>query len=228
MGKTNFLWIILGSIFLVVFNIIFFVLGGVEHDASVWISYGFIHFAYFMLLLTSKLIRAGRSSTVFGLSLYFISAAYFLVAFATGMKFILTPQESYEVAFSVQLGIAGLYGIWLTSHMLANERTADAEEGRPRQIEYVKNASLKLKSSLDRINDKEAKKKVEKAYDALYSSPVKSHPDLAQLENRILLSINELDGAVSAGNKERMISLADSLLLAINERNMQLKTLQKT
>jgi hypothetical protein len=43
------------------------------------------------------------------------------------------------------------------------------------------------------------------------------------MENRIIQYINELEDAVSAGNKENIISLANTLLLAINERNMQLQ-----
>jgi hypothetical protein len=67
---------------------------------------------------------------------------------------------------------AGLYGIVLITYMIANEHTADAEEKRQGQIAYVKNASAKLKTLLENISDKEAKKKVERLYDTLYSSPV--------------------------------------------------------
>ena len=141
------------------------------------------------------------------------------------MIFILVSPEGYRGAFLVQIFIAGLYGAIFISNMIANEKTADVEEKRQHQINYVKEASAKIKNLSDRIRDKETKKKVEKVYDALYSSPVKSHPDLSQIENRILLSINDLDTAASAGNKERMISLADSLLTAVNERNTRLKTL---
>jgi hypothetical protein len=107
--------------------------------------------------------------------------------------------------------------------MIANRHTADAENDRQHQIASVKNASTKLKGMLDRISDKEAKKNVERVYDAVYSSPIKSHPSFIQMENRIIQYINELEDAVSAGNKENIISLANTLLLAINERNMQLQ-----
>lgn len=93
------------------------------------------------------------------------------------------------------------------------------------QIDYVKQASANLKSILDSVSDKETKKKVEKVYDALYSSPVKSHPNLAQTESQILVSINELRGAVSGGNKDIIITKADSLLIEVNERNRQLQIL---
>lgn len=77
----------------------------------------------------------------------------------------------------------------LTLHMLANERTANAEEKREIQIAYVKDVSAILKGLLENINDKEAKK-VEKVYDAVYSSPVKTHPNVAQTELHILASVN--------------------------------------
>ena len=226
MKKTNVLWAILDLIFLIIFNVLFFVLGEgiVGQNASVWISYGFIHFAYLMLLLTPKLIQTGKSAAVFGFSLYSISAAYFLLEFVTGIIFILISHENYKAALITQLCIAGLYGILLVSHMLANEYTAEAEEKRQPQILYIKNASAQLKGLLDSINDKETRKKVERVYDVLNSSPVKSHPSLAQKENEILQSIKEIEYAVTTGNKESIISTSNSLLFLINERNNLLKT----
>jgi hypothetical protein len=108
--------------------------------------------------------------------------------------------------------------------LIANERTADAVAKRQVQISYIKDASVKVKGLLERISDKEAKRKVERVYDALYSSPVRSHPDLDSVEVRIERSIHELENAVSTGNRDNIVSLADSLEAAINDRNTQLKT----
>jgi len=143
MKRIDILWIILNSVFLIIFNAVFFVTGGVEHNISVWLSYGFIHFAYFMLLLTSKLIRKGKSSVIFGFSLYSISVVYFVAQFVIGMLFMYASPESYITAFWIQICIAGLYGIVLAAFMIADEKTAKAEEKRQYQIEYVKNASEK-------------------------------------------------------------------------------------
>jgi hypothetical protein len=225
MKKVNVLWLVLNLIFLIVFNAFFFALGGTAHNTSVWMSYGFIHFAYFMLLLTPLLIRGRKNSAVFGFSIYPISAAYFLIEFVTGLAFILVSPENVKAAFLIQLIIAGLYGIMLVSNLIANEHTAAAEEKRHGQVAYVKDASVKLKRIFENISDKEVQKKVERVYDAIYSSPVKSHQNLAQMENSILASISALEDAVSAGNKENILSLANSLLSAVNERNMRLKTL---
>ena len=138
LNKKNVLWLILDLIFLVIFNIVFFVIGGTEHPASVWISYGFIHFAYLMLLVTPKLIRKSSSSAVFGFSLYSISSTYFLIALVTGVVFILVRAESYKVSLVVQVIIAGIYAIMLISHMIANEHTADSIERYEMELQYVK------------------------------------------------------------------------------------------
>jgi hypothetical protein len=212
MKKTSVLWILLDLIFLLIFNALFFVLGGTGHNVSVWVSYGFIHFAYFMLLLTPCLIRKGKNAGVFGFSLYSISAVYFLIEFVAGLIFIFVSPESHVAALLVQLCIAAFYGIMLISHMIANEHTSDVEEKRQYQIANIKDTSAKLKSLLGKISDKEAKKKVERVYDIICSSPVQSRLNLAQMENRILQSINELEDEISAGNKERTMTLAASLL----------------
>ena len=223
MKKTNALWRILDIIFPVVFNVVFFLAGGFEHKASVWISWGFIHFAYVMLVLTPYLLRRGISTVVFGFSLYSVSATYFFLEFILGLVFIAISSDSYKAALIIQLVIAGLYSLSLVSNMIANEVTADAEEKRQYHIDYIKTASSNLKGLLERITDKETKKKVEKIYDALNSSPVKSHQALVNTESQILMSTDDLASAISSENKDKIISLADSLLITINERNRQLK-----
>lgn len=224
MKKVNVLWMILDLVFLVIFNVLFFVLGGTARNASVWISFAFIHFSYLMLILTPLFIRKEKNAAIFGFSLYAISSVYFFAALITGVIFVLLSPESYKIALSVQLIIAGLYGVLLISNMISNEHIADAEEARQHQIAYVKNASWKLKALLGKIRDKEVRKKVENVYDAVHASPVKSPPHLSQIESDILQSINELENTIAGGNKDTIILAANSLLETVNERNMQLKT----
>jgi hypothetical protein len=225
MKKTNVLWAILDLIFLAIFNTIFFFVGGLGHKASVWISYGFIHFAYLTLLLTHTLIRRGKNTAVLGLPLYSVSSVYFLLELVIGVTFIIISPDSHKISILIQVFIAGLYGIVLISNKIANEHTANAEETRQYQIDYVKQASAEIKGLLEHITDKDVKKKVEKVYETLYSSPVKSRHDLTQTESQILLSIGTLKSAVTNGEKENILSLSELLLIAINERNRKLMIL---
>jgi glucan phosphoethanolaminetransferase (alkaline phosphatase superfamily) len=223
--KKDILLIILDSIFLIVFNAFFFLVGGVDHSAGVWISYYFIHFAYAMLLVTPRLTRRGKSAAVTALPIYSIATVYFVLSLLIGVIVISFAFEDYRISLLTQLSLAALYAVILIANLIANTHTAEAEEKRGREIAYVKSASARLESMVEGIGDKEARKKVERVYDAIKSSPVRSHPDLADVETRILESINELGGAVSAGNKDAIVSMADRLLSSVNERNTRLKNL---
>lgn len=225
MKKINKLWVILNLIFLVIFNVFFFVLDGIKYNASTWISYGFIHFAYFMIVFTPLLIRRSKSAAVFGFSLYSISIIYFLIELVTGIVFIIISPEKQTVTLLVQLSIAGFYGIILISNMIANEHTANVEEKRQSQISFIKDSSVKLKNLMENTNDKSIKMKIEKVYDIISSSPVKSHRELMEVEYNIFQGINDLEDVINDNNKEKIITITDSLLTSVNERNMQLKTL---
>lgn len=225
MKKSNVLWVILALVLLILFNAVFFIAGGADHPASVWISYGFIHFAYFLLVVTPYLIRGGADAAVFGFSLYSISAAYNIVEFLTGTIFILVAPEDYKAALLVQLVITGIYAIFLASHMIANVRTADIQEGRQPQLAYIKKASSEISSILDRVNDKQLIKKLKNIYDAISTSPVKTHPDVEQLEFQILSGINELRISCNAGRGDVAETRAEALLLLVVERNKRLRLL---
>jgi len=225
MNKTTLLWIGASLIFLVIFNALFFVIGGTEHAASVWVSYGFIHFAYAMLLLTPFLVTKGKSEAIFRFSLYYVSVVFFAVTLIAGVAFMGLAYEDFNIVLLTHASISGVYVIILIYNIIANRRTADAEEKRQYQIAYVKDATAKLARILKNVSDTEAKKNVERLYDVVNSSPVRSYPSLSQSEERIIQDINELEGIVSAGDNEKIISAANALLDAVNDRNAQLKLL---
>lgn len=223
MNKKSILWIILDLIFLAVFNTVFFVMTGFQHPASVWISYGFIHFAYLMVIVTPFLIRKSSSAAVFGFSLYSISSTYFLVEFITGLIFIILKSESYKIALVVQIVIAGIYGILLISHLIANENTADSIERHENEADYLKTAASRVKALLGKVKDKKANKEIEKAYDLLHSSPSKSNSTVRYLEADVVNQISDLEEAVQAGETELIIATANEIILTMEERNRKLR-----
>ncbi|MDR2733503.1 MAG: hypothetical protein LBC99_02525 [Spirochaetota bacterium] len=113
----------------------------------------------------------------------------------------------------------------MASCLLMNERSVHALRTRRHNLEYIKTALLKMAPLLGSVEDRAAKKKMEKLYDEIQSSPVQSSAVLEQTETNILLSIGMLGNAVSTGDTERILSLTDSLLLAVSERNNTLKML---
>ena len=120
MNKKSILFILLDLVFLAVFNTVFFVVGGTNHPASVWVAYGFIHFSYIMVLVTPFLVRKNSNAAVFGFALYSVSATYFFIEFVVGLIFVFVKSESYKASLVVQIIIAGVYAIMLIANMIAN------------------------------------------------------------------------------------------------------------
>jgi len=225
MNKKRTLWILLDLVFLIVFNVVFFVAGGTDHPASVWISYGFIHFAYIMLLITPLLIRKSTNTAVLGFPLYSISSAYFIVAFIAGLVFIFIRSDSYKASLIVQVIIAGIYAALLISNMIANENTAESVERHEKELQYVKEASSKLKGIMNSINDKKLYKKVEKLYDLFHSSPVKSDNSVRNYELKALELIDNLESNIN--NESNALSLITEIQAVAAERNRILKQIQR-
>ena len=110
MKKVNLLWVILDSIFVIIFNTFFYLSGTVsEYNSSIWLSYSFIHIAYVMLLITPLITVKNKNLTVLGYPLYAISGVYFLIEFIAGLVFIFIAPESVKIPLLTQLTLLGLY-----------------------------------------------------------------------------------------------------------------------
>ena len=223
MNKKSVLFMLLDLVFLAVFNLVFFVVGGAEHVASVWIAYGFIHFAYIMVIASSILTRKSKNTAVLGLPLYTISAVYFFATFITGLIFILLASDSYKASLVVQAIIAGIYAVLLLANLIANEQTADSIAKQEAEIFYIKNVATELKALLDKASDKKANKEIEKAYDAAHASPVKSSPAVQEMEKQVECMVCELGNAVRQDDSEQIIAIAQQITEQIEERNRTLK-----
>lgn len=223
MKRSKVLWIAACLLFVGIFNAIFFIAGGTEHITSVWISYGFIHFACLMLLCTNSLTPKSKNRAVLGFPLYIVSSIYLIVELVVGVVYILAAPYNYTGALLIQLVIAALYGVIFIVNMIANEHTAGTEAERQYEIMFIKTASSKLKSIMGGISDDADRRKIERIYDAVRSSPAKSNPDLYQAEKDIMYAIEKIESALSRGEADRISILADSLLSAVNERNQKLR-----
>lgn len=223
MNKKSILYILLDLVFLAVFNTVFFVVGGTNHLASVWISYGFIHFSYLMILVTPFLIRKSSSQAVFGFSLYSVSAVYSFVEFIVGLVFIFIGSESYKASLVVQVIISGIYAIMLISNLIAKEYTADSVAQHEDEAAYMKNAASRVKILMGKASDKKANKEIERAYDLLHSSPSRSVATVKLLEEEIKNKITDLEDAVASNETTAIITIAGEISAKAEERNRKLK-----
>lgn len=228
MKRVNILWLMLDSLFLIVFNVLFFMFIYTENiQDSVWVSYGFIHFAYILLLTTPLLVRRGKADYIYRRPLYAITTTYFLIELVAGTVLILKMPDNFILTIVLQVILAAIFLAWLLSHLIANEHTAKNVEKREIELQYVKESASRIQSILRQITDKTANKKVKMLYDLIHSSSVKSHYNVYPIEQDIINEIGALSSAAMQNEPTRIIAIADKIYNLAEERNRQLKLLNR-
>ena len=223
MSRKNILYLLLDLIFIFVFNIIFFVSGGSEHEASVWIAYGFIHFSYIMLLLTGFLTSKTTNTATLTLPLYFISTIYFIVTFLVGIIFFIAHPASYKSSLIIQIIISGIYFVILITNIIANDKTAESISTHEQDLQYMKKTSAQLQSILNSATDKATRKNIERLYDLLHSSPAKSNNSVKHYEITVMNLIEELRSLMYDGDNAAINEKIIQIEQIANERNNKLK-----
>lgn len=148
MKKSNVLWLCLHFLFLVVFNLVFFLVVGFKNPASVWISYGAIHFAY--LASCSLTFLPFKRATMFGISAVFAVRSYFWAEFALGLIFILMRQSTWKGALIAQVILFAVFAAVAILGMIGGEYAAqgqpilDQMAANAKQTDYINMAKTKL------------------------------------------------------------------------------------
>jgi hypothetical protein len=113
----------------------------------------------------------------------------------------------------------------LLTNLIANEHTADNIERHEVELKYVKESSSRLDALLKQIPDNAIRRKVEKAYDLIHSSPVKSSSNVKSIEQDVISEIDNLEKAFQRNNFDNIQLIVDKICNLANERNRQLKLL---
>ena len=223
MKKSKVLGSLIHLIVLALFNALYFGIGGVDHPASAWISYGFIHFSYVMMIITPYITQKGKDRATYAASMYTITSAYFAIELIVGAIIIIVAPEGHKFSLFSQLIMAAIYLIILFGNMIADEHTAKSVEKHEAELIYVKESCSMLKAIMSDISDKQLYRKVEKAYDLIQSSPVKSATNVLSIESQVISEIDNLGLAVRNDDATAISASADKIVRLANERNRLLR-----
>lgn len=157
--------------------------------------------------------------------MFIITTSYFFLSLIVGVVFIAISSETITVALLVQITIAALFAILLLTNLIANEHTADNLEKHETELKFVKESSSRLEALLKQISDNTIRKKVEKAYDLIHSSQVKSSLTVESVEQDVIVEIDNLERALEQNNFESIQLIVDRICNLANKRNQQLRLL---
>ncbi|MGN8783844.1 hypothetical protein ACTNES_05805 [Blautia sp. HCP3S3_D9] len=219
MNKKSGLWIALDSVFIIVFNIIFFTMIYDAVSAAIWITYVFIHIAYAMLVITPLLTRKGKHAHLFGTTIAAVSSVYFIAVLIIGIVCIAVRPDTVKWIVIVEIIFLGIYAAILLINMIANEHTADIQEKQDIQIQHIRGCSARLNLLISQVEDKKLRKKIQKAYDVVHSSSIKSKPIAGKYELEVLTLLEAVEEAIETSNVESAEKALDSLIKAAQKRN---------
>ncbi len=226
MKKTSLSILISGGIFLAIFNLLFFVIGDMPRPASVWISYGFIHGALILSLVLPLFTSGKKDFARQSNASFFITGIYFGLAFLVGLIFMIAAPESdggTKASWVIQVVLLALFAISFLPIYFANAHTNEEGARQSREARFLQNASSKVKFLRDGVEDLSAMRELDLLYNTIAASPIKSSPEVTDLEIRMLSQLSELEDAVDKKDYEAVKALCTKLSRGVQERNRVLQ-----
>lgn len=226
--KSNILKVILGLIFLVLFNGLFFYLGGTEHTEVNWICYGFIHASYLCILLTPLFCKSGKGLEVLSYSLYLRALFYFFTELVTGIVCIAIAPENPIWPLIIQGALLAIFLILQIMSVLANDATILTVENQKEESIYIQTLSQRIRNCIHSISDIHIKKQVERCYDAVNNSSIQSYPEAKDAELRLRNTVEILCMAIDNGDYQDIDKKAKEVVSAVQDRNAIIKKCRLT
>ena len=224
--KANIIKIVIGLIFLIVFNVLFFLLGGTERSDTEWVCYGFIHAAYLCLLVTPLFCNAGKGETVLSASLYLRALFYFFTELVIGIGFIW--YDSYNpipiVWPAIIQGILlAVFLILQLMSVLANDATKASLAKQRQERVYIRSLAENLKEAMRQVNDPALRKQIANCYESLRNSSLKSFPEAAAAEMELEGAVNTLCSAIEIGDMSKLTQQIQNVQVAMRHRNQAIR-----
>ena len=172
------------------------------------------------MVATPLFVRRTQSVIIFRFTTRQISLLYFGFEFIIGLIFIFIRTDAIKAPIIIQLVPFCLFLFVFLWNMLHNEHTADNELRRVNEVDFIKTAASKDKILMDSTSDEVLKKRIEKIYDLIHSSPSRSYPSVKDLEANIMTTINELGVVLNKNNNDDEVDkLICKIQFAMEERN---------
>ncbi len=212
-------------LFIALFNLLFFLLGGINHPSSTWISYVWIHVSYLFIIVTPYIYKKTRSVSIFNFTTYLISSIYFLLELIISLIIILTRLDDPKLTIVIQIIPFGVFLFIYLWNLFTNELTTNNEKKKAEEILFIKTASIKVKKIMEYTSDKKIKSKIETIYDLIHSSPIKSDSSIKDIEKNIMKLLCDLDSSIHNNDYISANEIINEIKQNIKKRNDEISLL---
>ncbi len=160
---------------------------------------------------------------MYGYPKIWVAHGYFVIAFLVGVVFILINNTAYGFPLAVEMIVAALYLAIYMMLMIMEEHSIASDKVDARDNYFVKNASMRLETARRAASSTELKKTIEKVYDAVRNTQVKSIKDVRPVEDDILAGIDALTEAAGDGKLQAVMTESKNVLSLIKKRDNMIR-----
>ncbi|MCM1532101.1 MAG: hypothetical protein NC114_07495 [Ruminococcus flavefaciens] len=225
--KSTSLKFVICLAFLILFNALFFGLGGTEHSFSAWSGYAFIHVAYLSLLSTPLLYTRKKGLTVLIAGLYLRALVYFFVQLGLGCLCIAVDFANPVIPIAVQASLFVLFLVLQLMGVLANESTDRSMQKQRQESIKFQMMAQQIKSCMRQIEDAGMKKRVQRCYEALSNCSIECFPETNDIERELAMAVDMLCKVAESQDTSSLPEQADAILRLIQKRNGLVMLLRK-
>ena len=202
--------VVIGLIFLVLFNGLFFYLGGTKHTEISWICYAFIHASYLCILLTPLFCKSEKGF-------------YFFTELIVGIVCIAIAPESPTWPLIIQGVLLAIFLVLQIMSVLANDATIQTVQKQKEESIYIQTMAQRIRTCMRSISDMNIKKQVERCYDAVNNSSLQSYPEAKDAELSLRNAVEILCVAIENGDYQDIDKKAKGVIYAVQDRNAIIK-----
>lgn len=207
------------SLLIVVFNLVFFLTGGVDRTTAGWIAYGFCYVAIIASFMSQIYCINYKRIPENLAGIYLFSWIYSAVAFVINIVFIMTKSKSVKAVIIVNAVLLVVYLIVLFINLQVNYSTEKKIETIDAERQYVRDISNKLKMCMNISEDAAAKKAIEKAYDIVRTSALHTSDMAMEYELEVIRLAGELERYVDDQDYQNVLLIADRISKTAVKRN---------
>ena len=208
--------------YIIIYNLIFFMKGGMDSSAAGWIAYGFVWLAILVSYIAPLYCKNYKRIPENLITKYTFSWIYSGIAILFNAVVLLVKVQSVSVVLILNVIFCIMYLQQLFISLRVNYEVETNLEQIDAERQFVREVSKKLQMCRQQTNNEVLKKEIEKAYDAVRCCPLKSNDMAMKYEIQIIALTDKLGNKLDDNKIQEIPEIVQEILKNVKKRNAML------
>lgn len=222
MKRKDYTRIIIYALLILVFNLVFFISGGIERSATCWVAYTFVHVALVVSCAAPFICINYKRIPENLVTIYVFAWIYSILGIILNAVYIFLNINSVKSCCILNIILLVAYIIQLLINVNVNYTVEKNIETIDAEREFIRDTSSKLKMLMQLAKTEDVRRKIEKAYDTVRTSPIHSNSNVMDYEVEVMRLVKNLEEELDHERYDKIDSIIDSIISNSKKRNAML------